>query len=220
MKRAISLVEVLVVLAIIGVLVGILFPVFGAAKKRAKETACHNQLRQVAQAMLIYRGDYDGRGIVWEIGNGTRYPLNSFQSLESYLKPGTHVWCVQPGENPIILTNFYQWRHFRTGNAEMIADQHLQVSPMLEPTQVFVHCGNHANGSPMAPSGTDWMKSNLRNGLYLFARGDTSLGRAMSSGIEAWYFVKGNWSQTPDYSGKAQGFFRFPKENWPPEPEF
>jgi prepilin-type N-terminal cleavage/methylation domain-containing protein len=220
MKRAISLIEILVVLAIVGLLAAILFPVFASAKKRAKESACHQQLKQVAQAMLIYRGDFDGRGIVWEIGKGTRYPLNSFQSLESYLKPGTLVWCVQPSENPMILTDFYQWRYFRTGEAEMVADRHFQVSPSLDSTQVVVHCGNHANGAPMALSETDWMKSNLRKGLYLFARGDTSLGRAMSSEIEAWYFKQGIWSQTPDYSGKSQGFFRFPKENWPPEPEF
>src|SRR5207253_223171 len=39
-RRGFTLIEILVVIAIISILVAILFPVFASARKRAKEAAC------------------------------------------------------------------------------------------------------------------------------------------------------------------------------------
>jgi len=58
MKRnAFTLIEILVVVAIIGLLIGILMPVLSAARITAKRTTCASQLHQVSLAMMAYLHD-------------------------------------------------------------------------------------------------------------------------------------------------------------------
>lgn len=56
--RAFSLLEILVVIGIIAVLAGVLFPVFQSAKMAAKKTVSISNLRQCAQALTIYEGEW------------------------------------------------------------------------------------------------------------------------------------------------------------------
>lgn len=60
--RGFTLIELLVVIAIIAVLAAILFPVFAAARGKARTTQCQSHMRQIAQAIMMYCGDNDGRG--------------------------------------------------------------------------------------------------------------------------------------------------------------
>jgi prepilin-type processing-associated H-X9-DG protein len=47
------------VIAIIALLAAILFPVFGAAKDKAKQTACLSNMNQIGIALILYKQDYD-----------------------------------------------------------------------------------------------------------------------------------------------------------------
>jgi len=49
--RAFTLVELLIVVAVIGVLVALLMPVLGMARESARVTQCQNQLRQIGLAL-------------------------------------------------------------------------------------------------------------------------------------------------------------------------
>lgn len=58
--RGFTLIELLVVIAIIAILAAILFPVFAKARERARQTACVNNLKQLATATNLYYQDWDG----------------------------------------------------------------------------------------------------------------------------------------------------------------
>lgn len=57
MKCAFTVVELLIVMAIIAILAALLFPVFNAAKARAQRAVCMNNLRQIAFDIHLYAGD-------------------------------------------------------------------------------------------------------------------------------------------------------------------
>jgi prepilin-type N-terminal cleavage/methylation domain-containing protein/prepilin-type processing-associated H-X9-DG protein len=58
--KAFTLIELLVVISIIALLVGILLPALGAARKSAQKAVCLSNQRQVGVAMMTYATNYKG----------------------------------------------------------------------------------------------------------------------------------------------------------------
>lgn len=59
MRKALTLVEVLVVIAIIAVVAAILFPVFSNARQSARASTCLSNVRQIGSAIFHYAADND-----------------------------------------------------------------------------------------------------------------------------------------------------------------
>jgi prepilin-type N-terminal cleavage/methylation domain-containing protein/prepilin-type processing-associated H-X9-DG protein len=101
MKKAFTLIELLIVITIITVLTGFLLPALGEARKEGYKSVCASNLRGMAQAMEMYRADYndiypckDDTVSPWLwMGRGFR-PV-----LEPYIAPGLSaknpniLWC-------------------------------------------------------------------------------------------------------------------------------
>lgn len=60
-KRAFTLLELLVVVAIIAILAALLFPVYAQARDKARQTQCLSNQFQLGLAMQMYVQDYDDR---------------------------------------------------------------------------------------------------------------------------------------------------------------
>ncbi|MDO8586800.1 MAG: DUF1559 domain-containing protein [Armatimonadota bacterium] len=59
-RAGFTLIELLVVVAIIAILAAILFPIFAAAKEAGKKASCLANLKQIGNALAMYRDEYDG----------------------------------------------------------------------------------------------------------------------------------------------------------------
>ena len=56
-SKAFTIVEIMVVLAVIGILAALLFPAFGRMQERAAQASCSTNLKQISVAILQYYQD-------------------------------------------------------------------------------------------------------------------------------------------------------------------
>ena len=100
-RRAFTLVELLVVIGIIAVLVALLLPSLSRAREQAKQVACASNLRQVGVAMLLYANANRGQLFPADAGGPFSNPPNEQLWF-------VHVLRVTPPEPPL-LNDVAQW---------------------------------------------------------------------------------------------------------------
>ena len=83
MKRAFTLVELLMVIAVIAILAALLMPVFDQAKGAAKRSNCVNNLSQINKALLMYADDH--ADTMRSLTRGERIYFTYKNSLGPYL---------------------------------------------------------------------------------------------------------------------------------------
>ena len=91
-SRAFTLIELLTVVAIVGILVGILIPVVGTMRRSAADAACASNVRQLTGAYLLFMRDNKMQPLPAAVHPGDSmsegHNLNGFFLLRYYYKPG------------------------------------------------------------------------------------------------------------------------------------
>lgn len=148
-KAAFTLIELLIVIAIIAMLIGILLPALGAARKTARAAVCLNSQRQTAVGMHTYAGDHkeivipsynmadvtgasacDGWAPILErdgyIQGGSQTRSTVFYCPETIDVEG--LATGQTGKDPLLTKGWMDWPNMRTGSKN---------SPVLIPERNF-----------------------------------------------------------------------------------
>jgi prepilin-type N-terminal cleavage/methylation domain-containing protein/prepilin-type processing-associated H-X9-DG protein len=128
-RRGFTLIELLVVIAVIAILAAILFPVFSAAREKARSASCLSNMRQIGMAANMYLDDWDGRlyfhhAALEEITWASRL-LPYTRNPKIYAcpsDPATAVVDRTTGEvvRPSYLINAYFTHNFPPGSSEEV----------------------------------------------------------------------------------------------------
>ncbi len=105
--QAFTIVELLVVVAIIGILVSLLFPALNAARAAARKTTCQNHLHQLGVAVMAYGEARNGQLPPLWLTNRPR-PWENFSwrvELLSYIEQGNVSEMLKRDELPLSEVN-------------------------------------------------------------------------------------------------------------------
>jgi prepilin-type N-terminal cleavage/methylation domain-containing protein/prepilin-type processing-associated H-X9-DG protein len=94
-RPAFTLMELLVVAAVLALLASVLFPVFAQVRARARQATCTSNLRQFVQAGLIYCSDYDDRFPSCYLIPAPPYAVDPCLLLRPYLRNWVGLYCPE-----------------------------------------------------------------------------------------------------------------------------
>src|SRR5262245_46299640 len=80
MRRGFTLLELLVVVAVIGILIALLLPATRSARPAARRAQCTNNLKQIALALRSYEQDHKALPPAYTVDESGR-PLHSWRTL-------------------------------------------------------------------------------------------------------------------------------------------
>jgi prepilin-type N-terminal cleavage/methylation domain-containing protein/prepilin-type processing-associated H-X9-DG protein len=102
-RRGFTLIEILVVVAIIALLAAIIFPTFTRTRENARGISCASNLKQIGLALMQYTEDYEGfhpvagADIAWDAIDPTTHNNSWMQQLQAYVKDRQVFRCPSDG---------------------------------------------------------------------------------------------------------------------------
>ncbi|MGV3617826.1 MAG: type II secretion system protein [Fimbriimonas sp.] len=211
-RRAFTLIEILICIAIIGVLAALLFPVVAQARERGQRASCVSNLKQMGTALGLYQGDHDGNLPIRNLGLSRTAdmdpsegnPLHRYNARDGVLQCPRTWFERSPGDLPITdyITRFAfdmsEWNHAKAS--------WFRLEPV--PTSALAWDHNHLKtDNTMAPDAT-WM----------VLRGDFSVDTIHAPEVRRSQPIPGTLKWTPP-TKDGGGALVLPKEAWPPQLE-
>ena len=145
--QAFTLVELLVVLAIIAILAALLLPVLGRAKEESRATVCLGNLHQVGIALQIYVQENNNKLPVMYDAPTTNQTMN--QVLLAQLGNTNVLHCPSDFEEFQTNGSSYSWNVFLNGEN---ADHLVVMGITFQPTEIPVAFDKEAFHKARGPS--------------------------------------------------------------------
>ena len=125
-KKQFTLIEMLVVIAIIGILAGLIFPTVGRSREKARETQAAAGANSISMALRNFKMTYQkypGIAITDPVGGGKNDGASSYDSLEDYDKIIFALSGVLPGgDADSAKTKFAELNRKKTSFLELPAE--------------------------------------------------------------------------------------------------
>jgi len=140
-----TLIEMLVVIAIIGILASLLFPALNRAISATKTISCANNIRQVSQAFIIYSNDNNGRIPPRYVNTGdylwTYYLAGKMLDMR-YEQSGQYISLLllvcPEQESNILKANLAWYMSPHYGRNVRLVEFHKVFSSVKRPSQTFL----------------------------------------------------------------------------------
>jgi prepilin-type N-terminal cleavage/methylation domain-containing protein/prepilin-type processing-associated H-X9-DG protein len=149
-NRAFTLVELLVVIAVVAILAGILLPTLAKSKARAQTIFCLNNTRQLTEAWMMYADDHSGR-LVYNLGT---------DATNTVFKAGLGRPTVTMSAN--WANNVLDWQSSNSDNTNAAKMVGGGVGPYISDSIKVYHCpSDHALSTQQKRAG--WFPSRVRS---------------------------------------------------------
>ena len=153
-KKAFTLIELLVVISIIALLMAILMPALGKARKQAMNVVCKTNLHQWMYAVELYT--HDNNGSYWEGFNVDERTKSNWwmEALRVYFDDIDELRCCPTAKKP---------RVYEDGTTNDAAKRPFAAWMITENSSTF---GDVANGDYGSYISNGWIENKVKTGSY------------------------------------------------------
>ena len=109
-----TLIELLIVIAIIAILAAMLLPALNKARNRANAIDCASNLKQLGMGLSSYSGDNDDFVTPWRVGYGGTYNATWEYLICRYIPVASNQWAASNSPNKSDGTDSDPWKTRRS----------------------------------------------------------------------------------------------------------